>query len=359
MGMSDSNKPSTDDILNLLRKSGGSEKSEQAPAAQPPAEPASESPPEAAKPASETPKPAGKPADIMAAIRSGGAPKSEAPTKPAGTSDILAAARAKAPAGGDAPKGPADILAAARGKAGTSAPASKESAAAKPAAKAKAEVSGRDPKDLVQALRSGKTTEGATTAVAAAPKKLKLPGAKPSMAAAPEVPRRSFVVAFLDTMLQPFVIGWSVFAFIGGLSVLLFARFMMPNTVLELPSRFKIGPPTDFPPESVSEKFKASRGVWIVNTAAYNGNQLIYALASVCTHLGCTPNWLEGEQKFKCPCHGSGFYITGINFEGPAPRPLERVGISVAADGMLQVDKSQKFQEELGQWSDGKSYFPV
>ena len=51
--------------------------------------------------------------------------------------------------------------------------------------------------------------------------------------------------------------------------------------------------------------------------------------ASVCTHLGCTPNWLEGEQKFKCPCHGSGFYKDGINFEGPAPRPLERYAIRI------------------------------
>ena len=33
------------------------------------------------------------------------------------------------------------------------------------------------------------------------------------------------------------------------------------------------------------------------------------------TALGCTPNWLEAEFKFKCPCHGSGFYISGINFE--------------------------------------------
>ena len=82
----------------------------------------------------------------------------------------------------------------------------------------------------------------------------------------------------------------------------------------------------------------------------------IYALASVCTHLGCTPSWLDGEQKFKCPCHGSGFYITGINFEGPAPRPLERVALRIAADGMLEVDKSFKFQEEKGQWEDSKSF---
>ena len=79
----------------------------------------------------------------------------------------------------------------------------------------------------------------------------------------------------------------------------------------------------------------------------------------ICTHLGCTPNWLDGEQKFKCPCHGSGFYITGINFEGPAPRPLERVGISLSSDGMLEVDKSLKFQEEMGQWADPNSFVEV
>ena len=93
-----------------------------------------------------------------------------------------------------------------------------------------------------------------------------------------------------------------------------------------------------------------------MHTDQYKGKSLIYALASVCTHLGCTPSWLEGEQKFKCPCHGSGFYMTGINFEGPAPRPLERVGLAVAPDGMLEVDKSVKFQEEKGQWEDAKSF---
>jgi cytochrome b6-f complex iron-sulfur subunit len=148
-------------------------------------------------------------------------------------------------------------------------------------------------------------------------------------------------------------------AAIAGVWGLATARFMMPNVVVEPPTRFKIGPPSDFPPGTVSEKYKAARGVWIVHSTAYNGQDLIYALATVCTHLGCTPNWLEGEQKFKCPCHGSGFYISGINFEGPAPRPLERVGLQLADDGMLEVDKSVKFQEELGQWQDAASFVAV
>ena len=108
----------------------------------------------------------------------------------------------------------------------------------------------------------------------------------------------------------------------------------------------------------VETKFKAQFGVWIVRDQ-WEGEPQVFALKPVCTHLGCTPNWLEGEQKFKCPCHGSGFYITGINFEGPAPRPLERVGISLGADGMLEVDKSVKFREELGQWNDTTSFVEV
>ena len=54
---------------------------------------------------------------------------------------------------------------------------------------------------------------------------------------------------------------------------------------------------------------------------------------AVCTHLGCTPNWLEAEQKFKCPCHGSGFYKDGINFEGPAP---------AAAGALRDLDRQRR-----------------
>lgn len=135
-------------------------------------------------------------------------------------------------------------------------------------------------------------------------------------------------------------------------------RFMFPNVLREPPSKFKVGQPDAFPAGQVNTKFKAKFGVWIVN-AEYNGQQQIYALRSVCTHLGCTPNWLEAEQKFKCPCHGSGFYKDGVNFEGPAPRPLERFVIQIASDGQIEIDKSRMFFEEKGEWSDPSCYIPV
>jgi cytochrome b6-f complex iron-sulfur subunit len=90
---------------------------------------------------------------------------------------------------------------------------------------------------------------------------------------------------------------------------------------------------------------KDAHRCWIVR------NELgFYVLSTICTHLGCTPNWLSAELKFKCPCHGSGYYITGVNFEGPAPRPLERFQITLADDGQLEIDQTVKYQQELGQW---------
>jgi cytochrome b6-f complex iron-sulfur subunit len=156
----------------------------------------------------------------------------------------------------------------------------------------------------------------------------------------------------------PFRTAWTTFTASLGLGGLATARFMMPNVLVEPPSKFKVGPPSDYPPASVATKWTAQYGVWLVHNE-YNGKDLIYALQTVCTHLGCTPNWLEGERKFKCPCHGSGFYITGINFEGPAPRPLERMAIRLSEDGAIEVDKSRKFQQELGQWNDPASFVEV
>ena len=169
-----------------------------------------------------------------------------------------------------------------------------------------------------------------------------------------------FLVGMLvwTVLMTPFMAAWAALTEVSTLWTLHTARFMFPNVLVEPPSKFKVGPVSDYPLNTVSNKWKDQFGIWVVHTDQYEGQNMIFALASVCTHLGCTPNWLDGEQKFKCPCHGSGFYMTGVNFEGPAPRPLERMGIRIA-EGMLEVDKSVKFQEEMGQWADPASFFPI
>lgn len=164
--------------------------------------------------------------------------------------------------------------------------------------------------------------------------------------------RRGFLAYTVGSFMA---VGFTALSATGGLFGMGLARFFFPNVLAEPPSSFKVGSKEGFPAGVVETKFVAQYGVWVVN-ADFEGVQQIYALKTVCTHLGCTPNWLEAEQKFKCPCHGSGFYKDGINFEGPAPRPLERYAIKIADDGQLEVDKSKSFQEELGQWNDPASF---
>ena len=169
--------------------------------------------------------------------------------------------------------------------------------------------------------------------------------------------RRQFV--FLSALFgSSFATGMTALTTTAVVWTLALARYLFPNVLTEPPSQFKVGFPDDFAPGQVETKFKAQFGIWLVS-ADYQGEPCIFALSTVCTHLGCTPNWLDSEQKFKCPCHGSGFYKDGINFEGPAPRPLERYAIRVASDGQLEVDKSRKFQEEMGQWQDPASFVAV
>mmetsp|Transcript_22149 Transcript_22149/g.54199 ORF Transcript_22149/g.54199 Transcript_22149/m.54199 type:complete len:229 (-) Transcript_22149:417-1103(-) len=66
-----------------------------------------------------------------------------------------------------------------------------------------------------------------------------------------------------------------------------------------------------------------------------------YGLNAVCTHLGCVVPWNAGENKFKCPCHGSQYAPDGHVIRGPAPRPLALAHVS---------DESGKIL--LGSWTE-------
>ena len=176
--------------------------------------------------------------------------------------------------------------------------------------------------------------------------------AKPAGSGSKTVPRRSF--------LSWMTLAWTAFTASMLATLTATARFMFPNVLFEPPPTFKAGFPSEIQMGQVDERFKQKFAVWLVRDVdPVTGATGIYALSTVCTHLGCTPNWLETEQKFKCPCHGSGFYKDGINFEGPAPRPLERYSVMLADDGQLLVDKSRTFQQELGQWKDPASFVTV
>jgi cytochrome b6-f complex iron-sulfur subunit len=199
----------------------------------------------------------------------------------------------------------------------------------------------------------------AVTAVpAAAPPKVTAPP-KPAPAKAPAKggpSRRNFLsTIFLDSW---FSAAWVAFTTSMVAMTLYTVRFLFPNVLSEPPSTFRAGDILTYEPNKVDDKFKEV-GAWVIRGRDDRNREIVYALSTTCTHLGCTPNWLESEKKFKCPCHGSGFRISGVNFEGPAPRPLERYAIRKTDEGIIIVDKSRKFQKELGQWEDSDSYIPL
>ncbi len=148
-------------------------------------------------------------------------------------------------------------------------------------------------------------------------------------------------------------------AFLAGLGGALLAmlRYFIPNITYDPPSVFKVGKPEDYLAGQVDGRWKQKHRIWVVRDLPAQGGGL-YVIFARCTHLGCTPNWLQGQNKFKCPCHGSGFRWGGINFEGPAPRPLERCRLALADDGQIQVDVATRFKNPKD-WAKPEAYLKV
>lgn len=93
----------------------------------------------------------------------------------------------------------------------------------------------------------------------------------------------------------------------------------------------------DYQVGEVNERLKKSQRVWMIRTP-----EGMYALIAICTHLGCTPNLFASEKLFRCPCHGSVFFLDGTNVAGPSPVPLLRATIALDLTGDIIVDKGQR-----------------
>ncbi len=92
--------------------------------------------------------------------------------------------------------------------------------------------------------------------------------------------------------------------------------------------RFKVGMPEQLPIGAVTPFAKE-------NFVVYRDDEGVYAISTLCTHLGCTV--APTAEGFQCPCHGSRFDKRGGVKSGPAPRPLPWLAVSRAADGQLVV----------------------
>ena len=137
---------------------------------------------------------------------------------------------------------------------------------------------------------------------------------------------------------------------------LMFVRFFLPRAIFEPSSTFKIGFPGDYA-LGVDTKYQQQYRIWVDKTS-----DRLFVVYARCTHLGCTPDWKPSENKFKCPCHGSGYDSEAINFEGPAPRPMDRAHVELDAEGQIVVDVSKLYKWPKGdrnEFNDPGAYIPL
>jgi cytochrome b6-f complex iron-sulfur subunit len=110
--------------------------------------------------------------------------------------------------------------------------------------------------------------------------------------------------------------------------------FFFPKVLFEPSPVFPVGFPADYVAGTVTTL--KSKRIFIVR----EGNSF-KAISVICQHLGCAVHWSKKKDIFECPCHGSKYYKNGVNFAGPAPRPLYHFEISLSDDGKLIVDTSK------------------
>jgi cytochrome b6-f complex iron-sulfur subunit len=123
---------------------------------------------------------------------------------------------------------------------------------------------------------------------------------------------------------------------------------------------YTYGKVSDLPPAGSSPVNIPKVKLWVSNT-----DQGLLGIYKVCTHLGCLYNWVDQDNKFVCPCHGSQFHANGQYIQGPAPRSLDRFVVQAVdqsgkviaqstdgtpmqvpnnPDALIQVDTGKKIQ---------------
>lgn len=172
--------------------------------------------------------------------------------------------------------------------------------------------------------------------------------ANPAPAAPRPAPPAKAAGAVVESAPEPAVnkmrrrIVWATVAGFLTTCFLMFLRFFLPRSILEPSSKFSVGFPSDYA-LGVDTKWQQQYRIWVDKTS-----DRIFVIYARCTHLGCTPDWKASENKFKCPCHGSGYDSEGINFEGPAPRPMDRAHVELDPEGKIMVDVGRLYEWPKG-----------
>jgi cytochrome b6-f complex iron-sulfur subunit len=109
-------------------------------------------------------------------------------------------------------------------------------------------------------------------------------------------------------------------------------RLLWPNKTGAFGSRITV-PATAIPAVGADPYVNQAGKFYLINN-----EDGALALYWKCVHLGCTVPWNSSEGAFHCPCHGSIYDRFGVLTAGPAPRPLDIMGLSVDDAGNAVVD---------------------
>jgi len=101
---------------------------------------------------------------------------------------------------------------------------------------------------------------------------------------------------------------------------------------------------------SPSKKFKITLPASLISgqayvpagrsVAMYKDSSQVYAVSTICTHLGCLVK--ATESGFDCPCHGSKFAKDGAVLKGPAPKGLPWLEVKHLGGDNFLVDEGKR-----------------
>jgi ubiquinol-cytochrome c reductase iron-sulfur subunit len=78
-------------------------------------------------------------------------------------------------------------------------------------------------------------------------------------------------------------------------------------------------------PQSDAERHKPGKPQWLI-------------VIGICTHLGCVPNFGQGDYGgWLCPCHGSVYDTAGRIRKGPAPKNLYLPDYAFLSDTKVKI----------------------
>lgn len=125
----------------------------------------------------------------------------------------------------------------------------------------------------------------------------------------------------------------------GGLTFLFllfgvtFLRFLYPSKIKRRELKFyPVMKEEELPRQGVKRvdfPYTENRRTMTFRAFLVNRGGEIFALSSVCSHLGCLVDWSRHKNEFFCPCHGGKYDIEGKVIAGPPPAPLARMPLKV------------------------------